>query len=77
MPQISKSTRVEDAEVVKQTSSIFSNSHPNKSVGSDFSIRYQSWQRSHWFFILHRKNKVGKISYSLGCQDTCGEKMVV
>ena len=59
MPQISKSTQVEDAGVVKQTSSIFSNSHPNRSGGSDFSIRSQAWQRSHWLLRLSRKNKIG------------------
>ena len=59
MPKISKLTQAEDAEVVKQTSSIFSNSHPNKSEGSDFSIRSQSWQRSHWFLRLSRKKKTG------------------
>lgn len=59
MPQISKSTQVEDAEGVKQTSTIFSNSHPNKSRGSDFSVRYHSWQRSHWLFTLGQKKKTG------------------
>ena len=58
MPQISKSKQVEDEGVVKQTSSIFSNSHPNKSWGSDFSIRSQAWQKSHWFLRLSRK-KIG------------------
>lgn len=59
MPQISKSTQVEDAGVVKQTSSIFSNSHPNKSQGSDFSIRSQAWQKSRWFLRLSRRKKIG------------------
>jgi hypothetical protein len=63
MLQISKSTQVEDAEVVKQTSTIFSNPPPNKHIGCDFSIRYQAWQRSHCLFRLHSK-KEGKENHT-------------